>query len=119
MKTIRPLELEALLQTNQPLEILDLRPHVDFENAHIDGAHSLPVTEISPEAVLLSRQLLATEPLYLVSQSGAFAQLSACELEHQGLTNLVVVAGGMQAWQQNGLPTMKTCNTPTLTGAWD
>ena len=50
------------------------------------------------------RQILPTEPLYLVSESGALAQLQACDLERQGLNNLVVVGGGMRAWQRDGFP---------------
>jgi rhodanese-related sulfurtransferase len=104
MKTIDPLKLEELLESSEPVEIVDIRPRNEFQNAHIDGAHSLPSAEISPETVLLSRALLPTEPLYLVSQSGALAQLSACDLERQGLDNVVVVAGGMHAWEHDGLP---------------
>lgn len=101
MNTIRPADLQRLLATDQPLEIVDIRPLVDFDHAHIDGSHWLPSPEISPQAVLLSRQLLASEPLYLISESGALAWLSASDLEHTGLDNLVVLAGG---WgQRSGL----------------
>lgn len=97
MKAIRTVELRALLESDQPVEILDIRPRSQFQNAHIEGAHSLPSAEVSAASVLLSRQLLSTEPLYLVSQGSAMAQLSACELELQGLDNLIAVAGGMHA----------------------
>jgi rhodanese-related sulfurtransferase len=110
MKAIRPVELETLLESDRPVEILDIRPRGQFQNAHIEGAHSLPLAEVSPASVLLSRQLLPTEPLYLVSQSGAMAQLSACELERQGLDNLIIVAGGMHAWQHDGFPVVASDN---------
>ena len=104
MKTIHPLELEAMLETSQPIEILDIRPRPEFEKRHIEGAHSLPSAEVSPETLLCNRELLPTEPLYLVSESGALAQLQARYLERQGLNNVVVVAGGMHAWRRDGLP---------------
>jgi rhodanese-related sulfurtransferase len=91
MKTIHPLELEGMLES---VEILDIRPHLDFNKMHIEGAHSLPSSEVSAETLLCTRQL-PTEPLYLVSESGALAQLQAYELERQGLDNVVVVASGM------------------------
>ena len=118
MKTIQPRELERLRQTSQPVEILDIRPRSEFENEHIDGVHSLPSAELSPETLLSSRQLLATEPLYLVSESGALAQLTACELERRGLNNVVIVAGGMCGWRCQGLSTVKSDRTG-LIGAWD
>jgi rhodanese-related sulfurtransferase len=104
MKTIQPLELEAMLEASQPVEILDIRSRPEFEKRHIEGAHSLPSAEVSPETLLCTRELLPTEPLYLVSECGALAQLQACDLERQGLNNLVVVAGGMQAWRRDSLP---------------
>lgn len=107
MKTIRPLELEALLEADKPVEIIDIRPIEDFEKVHIEGAHSIPLAELSAETVLRSRELLSTEPLYLISESGALAQLSACELERQGLDSPVIVSGGMHAWQGDGLPVVR------------
>lgn len=107
MKTIHPLELEAIIETGKPVEILDLRPRVEFEKAHIEGAYSLPATEISAERVLRSRELLLTEPLYFVSERGAFAQLIACNLGQKGLGNPVAVSGGMHAWQGDGLPVVR------------
>jgi rhodanese-related sulfurtransferase len=94
MKTIHPLKLEALLEASQPVEIVDIRPRAEFEKVHIEGAHSIPSAEISPETLVCTRELLQTEPLYLVSESGALAQLQACDLERQGLDNVVVVSGG-------------------------
>jgi rhodanese-related sulfurtransferase len=107
MKTIHPLKLQALLEASQPVEILDIRPRAEFEKVHIEGAHSTPSAEISAEKLLCTRELLLTEPLYLVSESGALAQLQACDLERQGLGNVVIVGGGMRAWQSDGLPVVR------------
>ena len=104
MKTIHPLKLEALLEASQPVEIVDIRPRAEFEKVHIEGAHSVPSAEISAETLVCTRELLQTEPLYLVSESGALAQLQACDLERQGLDNVVIVSGGMGRWQSDGLP---------------
>jgi rhodanese-related sulfurtransferase len=107
MKTIHPLKLEALLEASQPVEIVDIRPRAEFEKIHIEGAHSIPSAEISAEKLVCTRELLQTEPLYLVSESGALAQLQACDLERQGLDNVVIVAGGMRRWQSDGLPVVR------------
>jgi rhodanese-related sulfurtransferase len=107
MKTIDPLKLEALLETSRPIEILDIRPRAEFEKAHIEGAHSMPSAEISGGTLVDARQLLMTQPLYLVSESGTLAQLQARALERQGMDNLFVVDGGMQAWQSASLPVVR------------
>jgi rhodanese-related sulfurtransferase len=104
MKTIHPLKLESLLEASQPVEIVDIRPRTEFEKVHIEGAHSIPSAEISAETLVCTRELLQTEPIYLVSESGALAQLQACDLERQGLDNVVNVSGGMRRWQSDGSP---------------
>jgi len=104
VKTIHPLKLDALLKASQPVEIVDIRSRAEFEKVHIEGAHSIPSAEISAEKLVCARELLQTEPLYLVSESGALAQLQACDLERQGLDNVVIVSGGMRRWQSDGLP---------------
>jgi rhodanese-related sulfurtransferase len=107
MKMIHPLTLEAMLEASQPVEILDIRPRAEFEKVHIEGAHSIPSAEISAETLVCTRELLQTEPLYLVSESGALAQLQACDLERQGLDNVIIVSGGMLRWQSDGLPVVR------------
>jgi rhodanese-related sulfurtransferase len=107
MKMIHPLKLEAMLEASQPVEILDIRPRTEFERVHIEGAHSVPSAQISAEKLVRTRELLQTEPLYLVSESGALAQLQACDLERQGMDNVVIVSGGMRRWQSDGLPVIR------------
>jgi rhodanese-related sulfurtransferase len=107
MKIIHPLKLEALLEASEPVEIVDIRPRAEFEKVHIEGAHSIPSAEISAETLVCTRELLQTEPIYLVSESGALAQLQACDLERQGLDNVIIVSGGMGRWQRDGLPVVR------------
>jgi rhodanese-related sulfurtransferase len=109
MKMIHPLKLEAMLETSQPVEIVDIRPRAEFDKVHIEGAHSIPSVEISAEKLVCRRALLQTEPLYLVSESGALAQLQACDLESQGMDNVVIVSGGMGQWQRDNLPLVRRC----------
>jgi rhodanese-related sulfurtransferase len=107
MKTIHPLKLAALLEASRPVEIVDIRPRPEFEKVHIEGAHSIPSAEISAETLVCTRELLQSEPIYLVSESGALAQLQACDLERQGLDNVIIVSGGMRRWQNDGLPVVR------------
>ena len=104
MKTIHPLDLEAKIQANETIEILDLRPRPQFEKRHIHGAHSLPFEEFNTASLLHCRELPLTEPLYLISQKGGHARLAADAMEDCGLDSLIVVEGGIENWEQNGLP---------------
>jgi rhodanese-related sulfurtransferase len=71
MKTIHPLDLEAKIDANEPVEILDLRPRPQFEKRHVRGAHSLPFDEFNTAALLHCRELPLSEPLYVISQKEA------------------------------------------------
>jgi len=94
-----------MLEASRPVEILDIRPLGRFERVHISGAHWLPAIAASSLGTLFfSRELPPIEPLYLISESGALAQAMARELERQGATDVIVVSGGMHAWQEQGLP---------------
>ncbi len=104
MKTIHPLELEALIETSKPVEIIDVRLRADFEKRHLTGAHSLPMQELTAEMLVRSRELPLIEPLYLISGSGVLARAAAESLERQGLDIAVVVDGGMKACERDGLP---------------
>ena len=104
MKTIRPVELGALLENDRPVDILDIRSCSQFEAVHIEGSHWLESRDISPDTILAARELLPPEPLYLVSENGALARLVAFSLECQGLSNIVVLTGGISGWQRHSLP---------------
>ena len=104
MKTIHPLDLEAKIVANETIEILDLRPRPQFEKHHVHGAHSLPFDEFDTASLLHCRELPLPEPLYVISQKGGHARLAADAMEDFGLENLIVVEGGMENWERNGLP---------------
>ena len=107
MKAIHPLELEALREASLPVEIVDIRARAEFEKVRIEGAHSIPSAEISAEKLVCTRELLQTEPIYLVSENGALAQLHACDLARQGLDNIIIVSGGMRRWLSDDLPVVR------------
>lgn len=113
MKTIHPLELEARSETNEPIEIVDVRSRCQFEKCHVPGAHSIPFNEFDAGTLVRSRELPLPEPLYLISERGEHAEIAAANMERHGLDNLVVVEGGMQAWEHNGLPVDRSHNTST------
>jgi len=104
MKTIHPLDLEAKIEANETVEILDLRSRPQFEKRHVRGAHSLPFDEFDIASLLDCRELPVTEPLYLISRKGGHARLVSDAMEDCGLDNLVIVEGGMENWEQSGLP---------------
>lgn len=94
-------ETQALLQQPNTL-VLDVRSPGEFQGAHIDGAVNLPVDQLNPHL----RDIVsgAGGTLVLVCQSGGRAEQAATKLSREGKQDLVLLAGGMNAWQSAGAP---------------
>ena len=107
MKTIRPIGLARLIATHQPFDLIDVRTKEEFDKAHIPGARSIPLPELRASKVLRDRKLPATEPLYVICRSRVLAGLASGILKGAGCANAVVVDGGMETWQAQGLPVVR------------
>ena len=107
MKTIHPIGLARLIATHQLFDLIDVRTKEEFDKAHIPGARSIPLPELRASKVLRDRKLPATEPLYVICRSRALAGLASGILEGAGCPNAVVVDGGMETWQAQGLPVVR------------
>lgn len=53
-------------------------------------------------------------PIHLICASGQRAQTAAEQLRSQGLTNLVVVDGGTEAWASQRLPVRQMSTLPSV-----
>lgn len=94
---------EAQQLVTQPSTlVLDVRSPGEFETAHIDGAINLPVDQLDPHL----RDIVAAGggTLVLVCQSGGRAEQAATKLVRHGKEDLVLLSGGMNAWQSAGAP---------------
>lgn len=88
--------LEHMLAENPDLRIIDVRTPAEFESAHIPGAYNVPLDLIAGQADALERGVHG--PVTLVCRSGARASQACDRLMAAGMTNLHVLEGGMQAW---------------------
>ena len=107
MKTIHAIGLARLIATHQPFDLIDVRTKEEFDKAHIPGARSIPLPELRASKVLRDRKLSATEPLYVICRSRVLAGLASGILKGAGCANAVVVDGGMETWQAQGLPVVR------------
>lgn len=81
---------------------LDVRTPAEFEEAHIEGALLHPLTELNPEEI--KRHAQGKRSVFLICRSGGRARQAAEKLAAHGLSGLRVMSGGMQAWENEGLP---------------
>lgn len=99
--TIGVAETQRLVQEPSTL-VLDVRSPGEFETSHIDGAVNIPVDRLDPHL----REIVAAGggTMVLVCQSGGRAEQAAGKLTSEGHLDLVLLEGGMNAWQAAGAP---------------
>jgi len=95
---ISPNELHALAANGQ-LDLIDVRTPPEFASGHAQGARNLPLDRLAAGA--LGR---AGGPLYVICQSGTRSRKACEQLAAAGVTDLIEVQGGTNAWKAAGLP---------------
>jgi rhodanese-related sulfurtransferase len=85
--------------------VLDLRPEADFKAGHLPGSKHILASQIS--SGLDKLKLDRKNPVILVCHSGISARKVVPELQKMGFAEVVVLDGGVQAWQASALPLVK------------
>jgi rhodanese-related sulfurtransferase len=107
MTTIHPFGFASLLAQHQVLELIDVRPREEFDRLHIRGARSIPLSKFRAVAILKHRSLPQTEPLFIICGDHLKASLAVGMLRGAGCLRPVIVEGGMDLWETQGLPAVR------------
>lgn len=92
------------LQSAAVFDLIDVRTPGEYDSGHAAGARSFPLDRLDAKAVMASRRAKAGESIYIICKSGGRSR-KACEaLAAAGVSNIVNVDGGTEAWKQAGLP---------------
>jgi rhodanese-related sulfurtransferase len=78
---------------------IDVRSASEYATGHLPGAINIPLEQIE----LRVGDLAENEPIVLICQRGARAQMAASRLAPRG-REIVVLEGGTQAWIDAGYP---------------
>ena len=97
--------LQAAIDNNEPVVILDVRDKEQHEAEHLPGAISLPRAAIELEI----DELVPNQDTHIVAHCGGNTRgsLSAHTLQIMGYKNASVLTGGFRGWKAAGLPTEK------------
>lgn len=104
--SITPKRLYEAVQSGADVELIDVRTPVEFREVHVAFARNVPLERLDP-APLTAGRAGAAQPLYVICRSGARGRQACDKLRAAGLTNVVNVEGGTQAWDQAGLPVVR------------
>lgn len=97
---------QVLAQQND-LTVIDVRTHHEWADGHIDGARHIPMAEVPARLGEVERD----RPVVTVCQSGHRSGQVAEYLAQQGFT-VHNMAGGMTAWERDGLPVHRSRPQP-------
>src|ERR1700686_884070 len=104
---LSPIEVQALLQQNANVNLLDVRPGDDFAAGHVPGSINI---SLSGQFASWAGGILGihSKPV-LIGESDAQIEEARMRLTRVGIEELRgYLAGGVAAWQKAGLPVLKT-----------
>jgi rhodanese-related sulfurtransferase len=110
--TILPAEVSAAIAVGQGV-LVDVRTPAEFREVHVPGAHLVSLDVLDRAAVEAVRGA-NPGPVYLLCASGIRATKAAEKLRGSGLENVLVVAGGTNAWAAAGLPVVRGRKTISI-----
>ena len=94
--------LNEKLNNKDSFQFIDCRELAEWEEAHIEGATLLPLSELDTkfENVLTNKN----KPIVIQCRSGARSMKACMFLMSKGYTDLTNLQGGIMGWMQEGFP---------------
>jgi rhodanese-related sulfurtransferase len=93
----------TLMINRQDALVLDVRKPEDFGRGHVLNARNVPLAQLEDRAGELQKH--KAKPVIVCEEGGRSS--AAAALRKIGFENVYVLAGGVAAWQQAGLPVEK------------
>jgi len=93
------------LNSGNPI-IVDVREPSEFKKGHIADAILIPVGSI--EKQLNKLELYKKDDVIVVCHTGTRSAPACTTLTKNGFENVFLMIGGMQSWEENKLPIVKS-----------
>jgi rhodanese-related sulfurtransferase len=106
--SLLPSELQSLLASGAPAQLLDVRSYPEFAAGHLRGARLLPLDDLPRRLDEIDRH----QPVVVVCRTGKRSALAREALGRAGFERVADLAGGVAAWQDAGLPLDKSARVP-------
>jgi rhodanese-related sulfurtransferase len=82
-------------------QLVDIRDAADFTRGSLPNAKNIPLGELAGRG---AKELKKDRPVIVVCNAGNIAGRAAAQLRAAGLAEVYVLAGGIRAWREAGLP---------------
>lgn len=103
--TMSPKQVYDLVQSGNSVELIDVRTPVEYREVHVSFARNVPLDQLNATQLASGRN--SSKPLYVICRSGSRGKQACEKFLAAGVTNVVNVEGGTQAWDQAGLPVVR------------
>ncbi|MFT5170320.1 MAG: rhodanese-related sulfurtransferase [Candidatus Marinamargulisbacteria bacterium] len=104
MTTISVNALSKIMAADAHIKVIDVRTPTETQAVKVSGTINIPVADILSRA----DDLRSDKPVYIFCNSGNRSAMVCEDMALHGLSNLVNVEGGIQAWMKQGLPVIRT-----------
>lgn len=92
--------------------LIDVSTPAEFRESHIDGSVLHPLSHLNPREI--GRMAENKASCVLICRSGKRAGQAAEKLKADGISNVCILEGGIQAWEASGLPLNRGQKTISL-----
>jgi rhodanese-related sulfurtransferase len=82
-------------------QVVDIRDAAEFAKGSLPNAKNIPLGELGNRA---SKELKKDRPVIVLCNAGNIAGRAAAKLRASGIADVYVLAGGLNAWREAGLP---------------
>jgi len=82
-------------------QVVDVRDAAEFARGSLPNAKNIPLAELAARA---PKELKKDRPVIVLCKAGNIAGRAAAQLRASGLSEVYVLAGGLAAWREAGLP---------------
>ena len=94
---LTPTDLHARQQRGEALQLIDVREPQEFDYCRIEGSQLIPLGELPRRAA----EIAPDRPVVLICHHGVRSAQALAYLQHRyGLTNLLNLRGGIDAWSR-------------------
>lgn len=104
-KQVSPQELVNMLNHDGAIPV-DVRASAQFKQGHIIDALNVPIADFNQKLTTLEKY--KSKPVVIVCASGLDVTKAGKLLETAGFSQVFGLAGGMQAWKTQELPTIQS-----------
>jgi rhodanese-related sulfurtransferase len=93
---------------NGEIHLVDVREEMEFAGSRISGASCMPLGELEKRHAELDH----SKPIYVMCRTGRRSAEAQKKLKALGFTNVINVAGGIEAWKKEDLPIERDESAP-------